>query len=453
MTDPRRDFPSVDRLLADPALAATAGTVPRGVLVAAVRSVLAEARAAKEAPAQGWAARVTSVVHRTMTSSLRPVINATGVVLHTNLGRAPLPRAAIEAAVAVAEGYASLEFDLGRGSRGSRDEHCRALLTELTPADDALVVNNAAGALLLALAATSAGGESVVSRGELVEIGGSFRIPDIIGKSGARLHEVGTTNRTHLSDYQDAIRAETRSLLKVHQSNFRQAGFTAEVGADDLAALARERGLVSIYDLGSGLLLDLAPWGLRGEPSVPDALASGADIVVFSGDKLLGGPQAGIVLGGAERLSALRRHPLARALRCDKVSLAALEATLALYRDPERAARDIPTLQMLTTPPEALRDAAEALLGLMPERANAEVMAGQSEVGGGAFPGASLPTFVLALEPPDGHADALLEHLRNHTPPVVARVRDGRVLLDPRTIPSDAFQAVGEAVEAAFALS
>jgi L-seryl-tRNA(Ser) seleniumtransferase len=451
MTDPRRHFPAVERLLGDPDLADIAAGVPRSVLVECVRAVLADARRAGEPPAEGWPAAVERAVTRVMTSSLRPVVNATGVVLHTNLGRAPLPRAAIAAALAVASGYASLEFDLERWTRGSRHEHCRAILRELTGADDALVVNNAAGALLLTLAATSADGESVVSRGELVEIGGSFRIPDIIAKSGATLREVGTTNRTHQGDYAAAIGPATRSLLKVHRSNFRVDGFTAEVSPSDLAATANAHGLVAIFDLGSGLMLDLAPWGLTGEPSVRDGLASGADFVIFSGDKLLGGPQAGIVLGSEDHIGGLRRHPLARALRADKVTLAALEATLRLYRDAEDARTAIPTLRMLTLELDELARAADALRAAMPAEAGAAVEPGASEVGGGAFAGAELPTRVVTLQPAGVSASVLQERLRRGDPTIITRVKDDRVLLDPRTVMPEEFGSVGAAVAAALA--
>src|SRR5438128_209695 len=293
MTDPRRQLPSIDALLAGPGVAALLAEHPRALVVKAARAAVDAARlSGGAAPAEGWDAAVRAAVVRLAEPSLAPVINATGVVLHTNLGRAPLAAAAIAAITRVAVGYAALEYDLGRGTRGSRHAHCRDLLVELTRASDALVVNNAAGALLLALSALARGGEAVVSRGELVEIGGSFRIPDIMARSGAKLIEVGATNRTHRADYDAALTPGTRLLLKVHRSNFQVTGFTAEVAAREIAALGRERRLATLYDLGSGLLVDLSAWGLAGEPGVRDALGSGVDLGAFSRRKVLGGPQA-----------------------------------------------------------------------------------------------------------------------------------------------------------------
>src|SRR5204863_5307017 len=377
------------------------------------------------------------------------VINATGVVLHTNLGRAPLARSAREAMSRIAAGYSNLEYDLLRGARGSRHGLCRDLLVELTGAEDAIVLNNAAGAVLVALSALARGGEALVSRGELVEIGGSFRIPDIMARSGAALVEVGTTNRTHRADYEAALTPRTRLLLKVHRSNFQVTGFTTEVPATELAGLARHAQVASLYDLGSGLLLDLAPWGLTGEPSVAEALASGVDAVAFSGDKLLGGPQAGILLGRRDAIAACRKDPLARAVRSDKFTLAALEATLALYRDPERARVEIPVLRMLTQDVTQIRQRAEALQkGVGKE---AEVIEGESEVGGGSFPGAKLRTWLVRLNPDTRHLtpDTLSARLRGGSPPVIARIVDDRVVLDPRTIFPDELETLARAVRAA----
>jgi L-seryl-tRNA(Ser) seleniumtransferase len=435
MTDPRRRLPAVDALLAEPAIAALAAAHPRSLLVRAVRETLDVARVNGGAPpAGGWAAAVQERVARAAAPSLAPVINATGVVLHTNLGRAPLARAAIEAMARVAAGYAALEYDLGRGARGSRHAHCRDLLVELTGAADALVVNNAAAALLLALSALARDGEAIVSRGELIEIGGSFRIPDILARSGARLVEVGTTNRTHLRDYAAAVTHQTRVLLKVHRSNFQVTGFTAEAPAAELAQLAKASGAASLYDLGSGLLLDLSPWALAGEPTVRDALASGVDLVVFSGDKLLGGPQAGILLGGEPAIAACRSDPLARAVRSDKFTLAALEATLGLYRDSDAARREIPVLRMLTEDVESIRRRGEALREDVGKEAY--LIEGESEVGGGSFPGAKLKTWLVQLSPDSRHLtpDTLAQRLREAEPPIVARIQDGHVVLDPRTV-------------------
>jgi L-seryl-tRNA(Ser) seleniumtransferase len=442
IADPRRRLPSVDALIADPAIAALATGHPRALLLRAVRAAVEDARAdGGTPPAAGWPAAVHAQLARLGAPSLVPVINATGVVLHTNLGRALLAPAAVAAMTAVARSYASLEYDLGRGTRGSRHAICRDLLIELTGAEDAVVVNNAASGLLLALSALARDGEAIVSRGELVEIGGAFRVPDIMARSGARLVEVGTTNRTHLDDYVKAITPGTRAVLKVHRSNFRLTGFTAEVAATDLAQLARASGAASLYDLGSGLLLDLSAWGLTGEPTLREAVASGMDIVVASGDKLLGGPQAGIVVGKKAAIAACKSDPLARAVRADKFTLAALEATLALYRDPETARREIPTLRMLTTEDVELKRRAEALNNGVK---GGDIVEGYSEVGGGSFPETKLKTWLVRLtaRPPD----RLIELLRSGDPPIIARIETGHVVLDPRTILPDQIETVARGV-------
>ncbi|MGH7521116.1 MAG: L-seryl-tRNA(Sec) selenium transferase, partial [Gemmatimonadales bacterium] len=331
----------------------------------------------------------------------------------------------------VAAGYSALEYDLGSGTRGSRHAHCRDLLVELTGggAADALVVNNAAGALLLALSALARGGDAIVSRGELVEIGGSFRIPDIMARSGAKLVEVGTTNRTHPHDYERALTPDSRILLKVHRSNFQVTGFTTDVALVELAELALQKKLQCLYDLGSGLLMNLSTWGLSGEPTVAEGMAAGADVVVFSGDKLLGGPQAGILVGSEAAIAACRADPIARAVRADKLTLAALEATLALYRNPEVARREIPVLRMLTEDVETIKRRAQQLGG--------QLIEGDSEVGGGSFPGAKLKTWLAGF--PD---ERLAERLRNNDPPIIARVSGSRVLLDARTIFPDQVETV-----------
>jgi L-seryl-tRNA(Ser) seleniumtransferase len=446
MTDPRRRLPAVDALLEEPGVVSLLAVHPRGLVVRAVRETVDAARVGGGTPpAEGWDAAVRAAVARLAAPSLAPVINATGVVLHTNLGRAPLAHAAIAALTRVAAGYSALEYDLGRGTRGSRHAHCRALLIELTGTPDALVVNNAAGAVLLALSALARGGAAIVSRGELVEIGGAFRIPDIMARSGAQLVEVGTTNRTNRKDYEGALTAESRLLLKVHRSNFQVTGFTADVPAAELAALAHARKVPFLYDVGSGLLLDLTPWGLTGEPTVAEAVASGADLVTFSGDKLLGGPQAGILLGTEAAIAACRADPIARAVRADKLTLAALEATLALYRDPETARREIPVLRMLTEDKETLKSQAETLKNSVGQAA--ELIEAESEVGGGSFPGAKLPTWVVALRHPA--PDTLVGKLRGGEPPLIARIAEGRVVVDPRTILPDQINATARAIAAA----
>ena len=450
MTDPRRRLPAVDALLAEADVAALLAAHPRALVARAVRDTIESARVnGGAAPAEGWGAAVLARLHRLAAPSLAPVINATGVVLHTNLGRAPLPRAAIAALTRIAGSYSNLEYDVARGARGSRHALCRDLLVELSGAADALVVNNAAGALLVALSALARDGEAIVSRGELVEIGGAFRIPDIMARSGAALVEVGTTNRTHLKDYEAALTPRSRLLLKVHRSNFQVTGFTAEVAAAELAALGHRhgKGVASLYDLGSGLMLDLTAWGLSGEPTVAAALASGVDAVVFSGDKLLGGPQAGILIGTQAAIDACRTDPLARAVRSDKLTLAALEATLALYRDPETARREIPALRMLTEDVAEIRRRGAALQKGV--GGDAELIEGESEVGGGSFPGAKLKTWLVRLNPKNLAPNPLAERLRGGDPPVIARIADDRVLLDPRTILPDEVEVVARVVRAA----
>lgn len=453
MTDPRRNLPSVDRLLGEAAIADLLRLHPRQVVVAAVRESLEAARSGRSGPPADWAGDIGERVARRVTRSLRPVLNATGVVLHTNLGRAPLAATAAAAMAAVARDYSTLEYDLASGTRGQRADHCRALLGELTGAEDGFAVNNAAAALVLALSTVAAGRPVLISRGELIEIGGSFRIPDILATSGARLEEVGTTNRTHLEDYRRSLDAAA-AILTVHRSNFEQRGFVTTPPASALAALAREAGIPYLHDVGSGLLADLAPWGLTGEPRVQEAVAAGADLVLFSGDKLLGGPQAGCLVGRADLVERCRHAPFARAVRPDRFTLAGLEATLALYRDPARARAEIPVLRMLTMDADGLERLAQrlaaALAPALPPSRLPALIKGESAVGGGAFPGAALPTTLVAIDPGPLGADGLALRLRLGDPPVITRVADGKVLLDPRTLPADSFPAVAAAC--AFAL-
>jgi L-seryl-tRNA(Ser) seleniumtransferase len=428
-----RDLPSVDELAADERLATAA---PRPLLVAAVRSALERAREEIRAGADpgDLVDRVESELAAARGARLRRVINATGVVVHTNLGRAPLARDALERVELVAAGYSNLEYDVEEGARGSRQDHVAPILRRLTGAEAALVVNNNAGAVLLALAALAEGREVLVSRGELIEIGDGFRIPDVLARSGARLHEVGTTNRTRAADYDRAIGPDTALLLRVHQSNFRVVGFTEQPRLEELVRIGRTHGIPVVDDLGSGVLVEL-----EGEPSARDALSAGADLVCFSGDKLLGGPQAGIVGGRADLVEKLRRHPLQRALRADKLTLAALEGTLALYLDPERAAGEIPVLRMLAEPLEAVRGRAERLA----EVAGGEVEQTVGRVGGGALPLAELPSFACAIE------EELATPLREGDPPIVGILRDGRLLLDCRTLTDEEVDEVAAAIGSA----
>ena len=419
--------------------------LPREVVVRAIRDTLSRLRQELRAGGREQAPEAHEVhemvVQRAREISrprLRKVINATGVILHTNLGRAVLSQAAREALDAVAGHYCNLELDLETGERGSRQDHVRDLLRELTGAEDALVVNNNAGAVLLALNTLARGKPVVVSRGQLVEIGGSFRLPEIMAASGAILVEVGTTNKTYLRDYEQAVGPETALLLRVHTSNFRIIGFAAEVGIAELAGLGRRLGIPVMEDLGSGLLVDLGGDFLRDEPVVVASLAAGADVVTFSGDKLLGGPQAGIILGREKYLEPMRKNPLARALRIDKLSLAALEATLRLYLDPDWAKSQIPTLHALFVPVEELRRRAERLRDLLVpalrDQAEAEVQTGFSEAGGGSLPGVALPTFLVLVRPRELSVEELAARLRRAEPPVIARRLEGALALDVRTM-------------------
>ena len=446
MNDPRRQLPSVDGLLREPRVEELLRSSPRAIVVSAVRASLEAARTRRAGPPDDWAADIAARVDDSRRSGLRPVLNATGVVLHTNLGRAPLARSAIDAVIAAAAGYTNLEYDLSTGTRGHRSTHGRDRLRQLTGAEEALVVNNAAGALVLALATHAAGRDVLISRGELIEIGGSFRIPDILARSGARLNEVGTTNRTHLEDYRRALGPSTGAILTVHRSNFEQRGFVASPDPAALADLAAEAGIPYLHDVGSGLLADLSAWGLTSEPRVADALAAGAGLVLFSGDKLVGGPQAGCMVGRRDLVAPCLLNPLARALRADKLTLAALEATLALYDDPETAVTSIPVLRMLTLQPEELAIRARRLAAVCPAALRPELQSGESAVGGGAFPGAKLPTTLVALDPGALGPAGLALRLRVGEPPIVARIQGGHVLLDPRTLDEETYPIVARAL-------
>jgi L-seryl-tRNA(Ser) seleniumtransferase len=402
----------------------------------AIRFVIEAARENPEHAPTDLAAWATAIEKRLTVASrpsLRPVINATGVVLHTNLGRAPLPAVALQAIVDTAAVACNLEYDLETGERGSRYVHAVALLRELTGAEDAIVVNNCASALVLALNSLAAGREAIVSRGELIEIGGSFRVPDIMAKSGATLVEVGTTNRTHLADYEEAISESTGAIVKVHRSNFEVRGFVAEADIKELSPLARTHSVPLLFDFGSGLLIPLDDYGLRGEPTARDAIRDGATLTLMSGDKLLGGPQAGIILGDAAAIAACRKNPLARAVRVDKLTLAALEATLAVYRDPARAVREIPTLAMLTSPAANVRMRAEQVAArLRGHGIPCDVVETEAGVGGGAFPTARIPSHAVAFS---GDADDIERRLRLGAHPIVGRIANGRLMLDMRSVP------------------
>ncbi len=392
-------------------------------------------------------------LRESMAYSLRPVINATGVILHTNLGRAPLSRAALERVAEIARGYCNLEFDLETGERGKRDGHVDHLFArifgEIGREVATIVVNNNAAAVLLALNALAEGGEVIVSRGELVEIGGSFRIPDVMAKSGAVLREVGTTNRTRIADYEQAINERTKLLLRVHRSNFAITGFTEQPSLDEMAALGRGRGIPVMEDLGSGDIFDLPSVGVQGEPTIAASLRAGVDVVTFSGDKLLGGPQAGLISGKRELVAKIRGNPLFRALRVDKMFYAALEATLLAYLRGDYDS--LPVLRMLRLTEEAIGQRAENLrnkLDVGNPRLKVEVVASRSVIGGGSAPGATLPTRALAVSSPETSADAIAERLRAWATPIIARVEEGRVLLDLRTVEPENDEVIAMALVA-----
>ncbi len=443
-----REIPKVDEFLEEEPVRRALGEFPRWVVLETVRELLdrrrgeitrlSAAAAGDGAVAASLLAEFAALLSAHALPRLRPLINATGIIVHTNLGRSVLPPAAIAQADIIARGYSNLEYDLGAGARGSRQDLVTELLCHLTGAEAALAVNNNAAAVLLCLATLAHRREVVVSRGQLVEIGGSFRIPDVMTRSGAVLREVGTTNKTHPHDYRGAIGPDTALLLKVHTSNFQVVGFTSSVSIAALAAMGKEEGIPVMEDLGSGCLVDLSPYGLRGEPTVRSVVNDGADIVTFSGDKLLGGPQAGLIVGRRALLERIQRNPLLRALRPDKVTLAALEATLRLYREGEKAFEKIPTLRMISEPVEKVRRRARRLLRRLGSdtrrRLGTAIVPSAAQVGGGALPLQEIPSFALALGTAARPAHRLEEEIRKLSTPVIGRILDNRLLLDMRTV-------------------
>lgn len=444
-----RQIPKVDALLQEPALLRLLPQYPRTIVVAAVRATLVDLRqqiiagTAGEIVLAELIAQTQAHIAQKRARHLRKVINGAGIIVHTNLGRSNLSQQAIAAVVEAAGAYSNLEYDLAKGKRGSRQSHIEGLLQELLGCESAFAVNNNAAAVLLALTALGNGREAIVSRGELVEIGGSFRIPDVIRQGGCLLREVGATNRTHLRDYEQAITPATALILKVHPSNYRVVGFAKTPLLSDLKALAVKYGIPLVEDLGSGLLLKLTAAGLADEPTVQESIAAGVDVITFSGDKLLGGPQAGIIAGRKRYLEQLQKHPLHRALRIDKMTLAALEATLLHYRDETEALTEIPTLRLIALSAETLRAHAEHLLALLQAAAiPAEITAAASQVGGGALPTQELPTFCVALHLPGYSPNQLEAALRKGRPPIIGRIVKDRYLLDVRTLDEDDFSII-----------
>ena len=445
MQNPLRNIPSVNELLESPPLRRLVGNVSRNVVVSGVRSFLDDLRADLQSAAadikwptkQDLAQRIADWIQYDDRPGLRPVINATGILLHTGLGRAPLASEAIQAVRDVSSGYASLEIDLETGERSQRAETVKKLLTQLTGAEDALVVNNNAGATMLTLTALASGREVIVSRGQLIEIGGSFRLPDVMESSGASLREVGTTNKTRIADYEGAIHDRTAAIFRAHTSNFRVVGFTEEASLASLVALGRKHNVPVIDDIGSGALIDYAKYGVAGEPIASDSIRTGADLVLFSGDKLLGGPQAGIIVGRRHFVEMISKHPSMRALRVDKMTLAALVATLRLYRDPETAERSIPLLMLLSTPIENLKHRAERLApqilasGIV---GSAEPISSTTFLGGGSLPMQEIATYCVAVTPQEGSVDTLAQALRQGHPGVMGRVHQDRLLFDLRSV-------------------
>jgi L-seryl-tRNA(Ser) seleniumtransferase len=458
-------IPAVDRLLSSSLLVRLMPRYPRALVLKAIHQVLEEIRQEIKGDAfrdlsklsvEPVSERVGERLERLDQPSLRPVINATGIVVHTNLGRSLLAERVLQKFRPLAGGYSNLEFDLNKGERGSRYTHIEEILKEITGAQAAMVVNNNAAAVLLSLDTLAKGREVIVSRGQLVEIGGSFRVPDVMKRSGAKMVEVGTTNKTHLRDYESAIGPETALLLRVHQSNFQIVGFTEEVDTATLVNLGRKHGLPVMEDLGSGCFIDFSKYGLQKEPTVQDVVSQGADVVTFSGDKMLGGPQAGIILGRKDMIETIRKNQLTRALRIDKLTLLALEETLRIYRDEQAALREIPTLRMILQPYKALKANARRLMRMIgdldPGNFSLALSDGDSKVGGGALPLLSLPSSLVSLSPGKLSANTMEDWLRAYDPPIIARVEKERVLLDVRTIQDKEMKIVAQAIRALAAI-
>jgi len=454
-----RQLPSVDNLLKSGQVQALQRKYPNAFILRAVRSAVDRLRERIKAGIQEEVdggeiiEEVVAILNEITRPRLRPVVNATGIVIHTNLGRAPLSRKVLENVFAIAEGYSNLEYDLEAGRRGKRYAHIKKIINEITGAEDCLVVNNNAAAVLLCLSALARDREVIVSRGELIEIGGSFRIPDVMQQGGAILREVGTTNKTHLRDYENAINENTAMLLKVHRSNYRISGFTQEVPVRDLVSLGEKYDLPVMYDLGSGCLADLRPLGIHDEPTVQEVVRTGVDLTTFSGDKLLGGPQAGIIVGRTDLIQELQRHPLTRALRVDKFTLAALESVFMCYADPERAKQEVPVLKMLFGSEEALKIRARRLAAALKKAGLPAVITtarDDTRAGGGALPEVTFRTWTVSVQPIHLSVNRLEERLRRADPPVIARIQNDRLIFDVMTIKTAHIRQIVSAVSAAF---
>lgn len=436
-------LPSVDELLKGPDGSQWLASFSRTVVVQAIRDIIAGERnkiLAGEHPvisSSALSACISARIKKCSSFSLLPVINATGIVLHTNLGRAVLSERAVSNVIAASRGYSNLEYDLDAGKRGKRHSHTTRVLRQLTGAEDALIVNNNAAAVFLSLTTIAKDREVIVSRGELVEIGGSFRVPDVMAASGATLREIGTTNKTHLHDYSKAINEKTGLILKVHQSNYKITGFTEDVSIEQLAALGKEHGIPVMYDLGSGCLIDMKPYGIHGEPSVQEIVKSGADLVTFSGDKLLGGPQGGIIVGRQDLVEKIRKNPLARAVRIDKMTIAAFEATLMDYLDPEKALQSIPVLKMLFQPLETIKSRARKIATQLRKQivgGDIALVKDSSKAGGGSLPEAEFESYAVSIDPKNISVNELETRLRTGPKPIIARIKENSLLLDARTI-------------------
>lgn len=455
-------LPSVDECLKSPYGQKWLDSFPRKTVLRAVREVIALTRkgilngSTSGVSIEAIAQDIEVAVKKYSSYKLRPLINATGIVIHTNLGRSVLSDRAIDHVVATARSYSNLEYEISAGKRGKRYSHIKDIIRGLTGAEDAVVVNNNAAAVLLCLDTFAKGREVIVSRGELVEIGGSFRIPEVMKASGAILREVGTTNKTHFADYEQALCGDTALLLKVHQSNYRVIGFTEEVPIEKLVKLGNEYRIPVIADLGSGCMINLEKYGVHGEPTVQEVVRTGADIVTFSGDKLLGGPQAGIIIGKEKFIRKIQKNPMLRAMRIDKMTLASLEATFMQYLDDEKAGREIPTLRMLTQPLDEIKRRAKKISAYLGKQisthSKVELIEDESQAGGGSLPEINFPTFSVSLKPSHISVNELEKRLRLGDPPVIARIKDNALLIDARTIQDKEVKLLAECVRSAFAL-